>query len=120
MCGRGVELGSQEAGLAPILIAVHQSGNGESPLHDLHRILLRRLHFDLVYDLQTPQCLSKIRNEYSILRLVLEALLPPLRDCGAVEDNHIEVRIEHKNDVGLNRRDVEQDGRERSVQRVRH
>ncbi len=58
--------------------------------------------------------------ETGILRLVLEALLPPLRDCGAVEDNHVEVRIEHENDVGLNRRDVEQDGRERSVQRVRH
>jgi hypothetical protein len=41
--GGRIELGSEEAGLAAVLVAVHQARHGEPLLHDLEGVLLRCL-----------------------------------------------------------------------------
>ena len=58
--------------------------------------------------------------EASVLLLVLEALLAPLGDGGAVEDDHVEVGVQDQDGVGLDGGHVQQHGSQGRFQRVGH
>jgi len=105
VCGGRVQLGEKEACLRAVLVAHNIAGDREALEQELLRIGLWHLE-DLA--------------EVFVALLVLVPRLAPLRDGLAMEDEQVEERIEQQHNVGANRHRVEQHGRWRPLESVRH
>ncbi|GBE60880.1 hypothetical protein BOVATA_023730 [Babesia ovata] len=93
VCLRGVDLGEQEPRLASSLVAQNELRRREALAEDVVRVARGGLQQLL---------------EVGVVRLVLEALLAPLVDHVSVPDDDVEERVQHEDDVLLQRARVEQ------------